>query len=1204
MIKQRKFFTVSRHLRAADKMYSFLLLSSALALSQVAHAEILQRIQLEKKVNKLESTIKTISDQTGYDFIYLSDHAKSIDVKPQQTHYPNIETALSDILKGTSLRYKIESQTVILERVTDASARQQQEVRGKVLGADGQPLASAVVRLDGSSSETSTNTSGDFVLKVPEIKGTISITYLGYQTLRLPAKADIGRVQLLTGVSVMDEVVVVGMGSQKRNTITSAISTIKKEDIESRPVTDLTSVLQGNVAGLNFSTDATSGNAVGGEIGAPISFNIRGIGSINGGEPYVLVDGVEQSLQNVNPADVESITVLKDASASAVYGARAAYGVVLITTKSGRAEKARLSYQGTVGFNSPINLPEMMSSVEFARYINQRNDNMGVKPIFTDATIEKMEQFLANPYGTGLPGLGLNTDGSDWASAYDNQYANTDWFDYYFKDVSRLHIHNLNITGGSDKINYYVGTGFVDQQGLLNSVTDKMKKYNLNSKLEIRAREWLKFNFNNNLSYNAIDRPMPNQTIFYGTIGNAYPNRPTHLPVSSSYNLPNWNEMMFLKEAFYKQSRISDALSLSGTITPVKNWDIIGDMKVRFDVENNNFTLKRPQYEQPTGAFLVTQGNKQGYHYPGMTWQNTQFGSYTRGSAFNYYLSPNLSSSYQSRIGEHFFKIMGGFQAEVQNYSSEYMYKDNMMSEGIYSFDNANGQIFGDEARSHWSTMGTFARLNWHYQDTYFVEMSGRYDGSSRFAPGHRWGLFPSVSLGYDMAKADYFQKLNLPVSQLKLRLSYGRLGNQNGAGLYDYISSMNLVADHANAWLLPGATATPSRGTIALTPNMVSPYITWEKVDNANLGIDLSAFDSRLTLTADVYERTTRDMIGPAEAIPLLSGIAIESRSKVNNATLRNRGWELSVNWAEKLKSGFSYGLGFNLFDYKAIVTRYNNPEGVIFNNHTGLTRNKGYYEGMDIGEVWGYRADDLFMSNRDIDAYLSQVDLSFFKGNNNWQMGDLKYLDLNGDGKVNPGKGTLSDHGDLAIIGNATPRYSFGVNLKLGYKGFEISAFLQGVAKRDFPMAGSTYLFGGRNFFKEHLDYFSYDNPGGYLPRLSDPVQTDYQVNTGYNTSRYLLDASYLRMKNLMVSYSFANESIKKLGISNLRIYATSDNLFTISSLPGQFDPETINQVNTWAGGSNAAAPGLTSVLLQNGNGKVYPLNKNIVLGLNLNF
>ena len=344
--------------------------------------------------------------------------------------------------------------------------------------------------------------------------------------------------------------------------------------------------------------------------------------------------------------------------------------------------------------------------------------------------------------------------------------------------------------------------------------------------------------------------------------------------------------------------------------------------------------------------------------------------------------------------------------------------------------------------------------------------------------------------------------------------------------------------------------------------------------------------------------------MIGPAEAIPSISGINTEDRSKINNATLRNRGWELSVNWQDRLKCGFSYGIGFNISDYKAVVTKYNNPEGLLYNNHTGLARNKGYYEGMDIGEIWGFQADDLFRTNREVDEYLKTVDLSFFKPGDKWQRGDVKYIDSNHDGKVDSGKGTLADHGDLKVIGNATPKYSFGFNLNAGYKGFEVSALFQGVAKRQFPISGAAYFFGGNSYFKEHLDHFNAQNPEGYLPRLTDDKQT-LAANTGYNTTRYLLNAAYMRLKNLTVSYSFKPQLVQHIGLSNLRVYVTCDNLFTVSKLPKQFDPETLNQVNMSAGGdAQNTAPGLTSPMKQNGNGMVYPMNRNFVFGLDFTF
>lgn len=1079
---------------------------------------------------------------------------------------------------------------------------QQQMIKGRILDEKGETIIGASVAVKGTADGGITNMDGEFAV-VGKKGDVITISYIGYSPLSVKITKLVGNVFVLKEDSeLMEEVVVVGMDKQKRNTITAAVATVGSDAIVNRPVTDLTSALQGNVAGLNFASDAAP-DGVGGETGAEIKFNIRGIGSINGGEPYVLVDGVEQSMQNVNPADIESISVLKDASAAAVYGARAAYGVVLVTTKSGRKEKTRVTYRGTVGFSSPINMPKLMNSLEFADYVNERCDNMGVKHKISDGLIKKMQGFIANPYSEKFPGIDPNQNKTDWASSMDAVYANTDWFDYYFKDAAIRHSHNLSVMGGSEKINFYVGLGYTYQEGLLDQVDDNLSKYNMNTKFQITANKWLKFNLNNNITLNILKRPMANQTIFYGTLGQTIPNAPTHYrQVTSEYN--DASEFRYMKESHYVENYISDAMSFSATVTPLEGWDIIGEMKMRFDIKDNNFKRGFPKYEKPDGELSVITGTKQGYVYPGMEWKKSQWGSYTHGNTFNYYLSPNVLSSYTHQWGEHFFKAMAGFQMELQENSNGYTYKDGILSEDIFSFANANGSLYAGEERTHWATMGVYTRMNYNYQNVYFLEFSGRYDGSSRFAPSNRWGFFPSFSAGYDMARTDYFKAWNLPFSQLKVRVSYGRLGNQNGAGLYDYLGIMNVVSDSSNAWLLPGVNAAPSQGLLAKTPKMTSPYITWEKVDNANLGIDLMLLNNRLSVTADIYQRTTHDMIGPAEAIPAIGGINADDRAKVNNATLRNRGWELSVHWQDNLKCGFSYGIGFNVFNYKAIVTKYNNPEGLIFNNHTGLQRNKGYYEGMDIGEIWGYKADDLFMTNREVDEYLKTVDLSFFKSDNLWQRGDLKFVDSNGDHKVDPGKGTLSDHGDLKIIGNTTPKYSFGINLNAGYKGFEVSALFQGVAKRQFPMAGAAYLYGGNSYFKEHLDHFSPNNPDGYLPRLTENNTKDYEVNVGYNTSRYLLNAAYMRLKNLTVSYSFKPQVLKNIGLSDLKVYFTCDNLFTISSLPKQFDPETLNQVNGWVGGSNASAPALTSPLTANGNGRVYPLNQNFVFGIDIAF
>lgn len=1084
-----------------------------------------------------------------------------------------------------------------------AVMRAQHTVTGKVVDASKLGLPGVNVKVIGANVGAVTNLDGEYKVVLPEGKNSLLFSFMGYesQTINVKGRNSVN-VTMVESAKALKEVVVVGMGTQKRNTITAAVSTVDQEAINNRPVVDVTSVLQGNVAGLNIST-ASSSNATGGELGSSIKFDIRGIGSINGGEPYILVDGVEQSLQNVNPSDIASISVLKDASAAAVYGARAAYGVVLVTTKSGRRGNIRISYNGSVGASSPINMPRMMNSVEFANYKNEYQAATGQRILFTEEIIEKMKGFLTNPYSAEYPGVEPTQDGKFWRG-WQAQYANTDWFDFYFKKYSMKHNHNLSISGGGENSTYYIGLGYNYTGGLLDKVHDDLSKYNLNTKVQLTPKKWLKVNVNNNITMTDITRPLPNMSILYHDFARATPNQVSYYPVPGPYNLSTTNYQLYLKEVNYDERRISDAMSIGATITPLVGWDILAEMKARVDYLGQEFIKKQPYTTRPDGIVEPYTGARTGFSpNRSISWKNYDWNSYYRGTDFNYYLSPNFMTSYTTTWGDHYFKGMVGFQTEYAKNSNLYGYKGGVLSPDTFSFDNASGNPFVGEGRTHWSTMGFYAKFNYNYNNRYFVEVSGRYDGSSRFAPGHRWGLFPSMSAGWDIAREGFFQELKTPVSQLKLRLSYGSLGNQNGVGLYQYYSFIRLNSNDANGWLLPGVSSDPSVGVLAYTPNQASYLVTWETVDNANLGLDMTAFDDRLKFTVDIYQRVTRDMVGPAEAIPAIGGIPTDARSKINNATLRNRGWELSLNWSDEFKNGFHYSIGGNISDYKAIITKYNNPEGIIKNNHTGLSRNKGYYEGMDVGEIWGYEANDLFITNQEVDEYVKTVDLSYFKPNNQWVRGDIKYLDTNGDGVVSPGNGTIYDHGDLKIIGNTTPRYSYGITLNIGYKGFDITALIQGVGKRDFPIAGSTYMFSGNtNFFKEHLNYYSVNNPNGFLPRLSNG--TDFDVNTAYNTTRYLLDASYMRLKNLMISYTFDSKLLKKINISNLKIYATGDNLLTFSHLPQFFDPETINQVSTWAGGSNANAPGLTSPMNQNGNGKVYPLNRSFVFGLDFSF
>ena len=1021
-------------------------------------------------------------------------------------------------------------------------------IRGTVTDTSNETLPGVSITIKGTQTGTVSDANGNYSIRAQR-GNVLEFTFVGMVKQSVTVgKQNVINIQMAADAINLDEVVAIGYGIAKKSDLTGAVASIKSENLTNSKVGTVTTALQGLAAGVQVTTGSV-------KPGGDASVVIRGVGSLRAGsEPLYIVDGipVQGGLQDLSSGDIESIEILKDASSASIYGSRGSNGVVLVTTKKGTSGKAKISLNASFGTQRMLNKQDLMNAQQYYELVSIAQPNY-------KWTSEELR----------LLSRGESTDWQD-AVTQNGQYQN----------------YNFSISGGKNDIQHFLGVDWYDQKGTIkNSSFNKLTvRYNMDAKLN----KWLRYG----VRFNVIESKLMNineeADSGYGTMFSAISSQPT---------APIYTEDGEYFDGF-----------LNTRANPVAIVDLLdkATLKSRFvgsayiEIE----PIKNLKLRSDNGGELV--------FYKVNTYEDGRMGQhYTAGGHANVmsnkkrYWQTENTATYSFDINkEHQLSAMAGFSASRTDY--EEVTADSKKLSSILKYYNLQGAEEHGPNSSYAvpsSLVSFYGRFNYNFSNRYLATLTMRGDGSSRFAPGNRWGLFPSFSAGYDISRTDYFKALNLPVSQLKVRVSYGRLGNQNGAGLYDYLGIQSLTSDSPNAWLLPGVQATPQKGTLATTPKMISSYITWEKVDNANLGIDLMLLDNRLSVTADIYQRTTRDMIGPAEAIPNLGGISTADRAKVNNATLRNRGWELSVNWQDQLKCGFSYGIGFNVFNYKAVVTKYNNPEGLIYNNHTGLATNKGYYEGMDIGEIWGYEANDLFLSNREVDAYLRQVDLSFFKSGDKWQRGDLKYIDSDGDGKVDPGKGTLADHGDLKIIGNATPKYSFGINLNVGYKGFEISTLLQGVAKRDFPMAASTYLFGGKEWFKEHLDYFSPENPNGYLPRLTTDAQTT-NANTGYNTTRYMLNAAYMRMKNLTVSYTFKPQLLKNIGLSNLKVYFTCDNLFTISKLPNQFDPETLNQVNAWAGGSNAAALGLTSAQNQNGNGKVYPMNRNFVFGLDFTF
>ena len=1117
--------------------------------------EVSAQITFSVKNQTIRQTIRVIEKKADYSFFY-TDKLPGLDQKISlKVDNESIDSVLEKVFKGSPISYKIESgKQVVLTLKTEQNASQKGDkktITGVVADRRGEPLIGVTVRVEGENIGTATDIDGRFSLEAP-IGAKISFSYIGYVSQSHTVnKQNIYNVSLSEDSQVLEEVVVVGYGSMKRKDITTAVSVVSTADIEERPIMTAAQAIQGKAAGIQVVQPS-------GMPGSGVTIRVRGATSVQASnEPLYVVDGLpSDDISNISPNDIESMQILKDASSAAIYGARAANGVVLITTKRGKIGAPQVKMSAYVGFSK---LGKKIDALNTEQYKDLMKDLKAVSDV-----------------APNIP---------------ENETRYVDWTDLFFGTGVNQN-YQLSVANGTEKLQYFVSGGYSDEQGIVEKA--HFNRYNFRANLDSEQTKWLKMALN--FAYSHTGGQWVNESrssLRAGSILSVV-NTPPFMQKWNPYDPNEYDEQAY-------GARILNPLAANAADSNTNTDHINGSLGFTVDI------YKGLKFKTTFGIELT---NEHWDYY--LDPISTSDGRGTKGRVEESFsrnfewLFENLLT-YDCSFNKHNLSILGGATQQRAQYNASWMAGFDLAESypDIHSISAAN-QLDKDacgSSASAWTLASFLGRIAYNYDSRYLLTVNFRADGSSRFAPGHRWGFFPSFSAGYDMARTDYFKGWNLPFSQLKLRVSYGRLGNQNGAGLYDYLGFMNLVPDSTDSWLLPGVSDTPSKGVLARTPKMISPYITWEKVDNANLGIDLMLFRNRLSVTADIYQRTTRDMIGPAEAIPSISGINTEDRSKINNATLRNRGWELSVNWQDRLKCGFSYGIGFNISDYKAVVTKYNNPEGLLYNNHTGLARNKGYYEGMDIGEIWGFQADDLFRTNREVDEYLKTVDLSFFKPGDKWQRGDVKYIDSNHDGKVDSGKGTLADHGDLKVIGNATPKYSFGFNLNAGYKGFEVSALFQGVAKRQFPISGAAYFFGGNSYFKEHLDHFNAQNPEGYLPRLTDDKQT-LAANTGYNTTRYLLNAAYMRLKNLTVSYSFKPQLVQHIGLSNLRVYVTCDNLFTVSKLPKQFDPETLNQVNGWVGGSNDTAPALTSPLNANGNGRVYPMNRNFVFGIDVTF
>lgn len=1036
-------------------------------------------------------------------------------------------------------------------------AGQQKVVTGTVAEETGQPIPGVTVLVKGTTNGTVTNADGNFTIANVPDKATLVFSFVGMSTQQIVVgnQSKINVVMVVDAIG-LDEVVAIGYGTQKKVNLTGAISVVSSEAIAERPVATVQQALQGLVPNLNISV-----SGAGGEPGADMNMNIRGLSSFSGNtSPYILVDNIPMGINDIDPNDIETISVLKDAASAAIYGARAANGVILITTKTGKDSKsgAKVSYSNNFAISSPLNLPELADPMNFALAMNDASKNVGGNGWYTADALDRLAKNIANP-GSAPTMYGL-ASGLTWDIGAMGLGAAgvTNWYDIYYKDFSSRQKHNLSVSGSTGKIDYYLSAGYFDEQGLFKAWKDTYDKYNFDGKISSQATPWMKISALFKYSSDKQDFPWDasGRATIYDLITKIKPTMPQFYPGT---DVPTQEGRVLTRSAardvtIGRQFVLSPRISLE----PIKGW--VTNVEVNYILNNDRNTkidLQAP-WVRPNGEIAYSPTKETTKFIPNLM--------------TNEYLSPSAYSSYTRSIGKNNFSIMAGYQQEVYNYFDLSANSQFLLSDAIPSVSTAVGTKTVADRQGHWATQSAFGRLTYNFDEKYLLEANIRADGTSRFEPGEEWGNFPSFSFGWVASKEDFFP-LKDQIDYFKLRASYGSLGNQNVAN-YLYIPTMPISQ---SLWLF----GNKQLWTVG-TPNLTSIDLTWEKVTTLDFGTDFRLLDDRLSGTFDWYEAKTTDLVGPGPAVPAVLGAAVP---RTNSGEIRTRGWELELTFKNKVKD-FYYEIGGVVSDNISVVTQYNNPTGLL----------NTFYVGQRLGSLWGYESAGLFQTAEEVTGWADQQ--AVYAGT--WRTGDVKYVDQNGDGKVNFGTNTLADHGDRKIMGNERPRFSYGFRLSASWKGFDLAAFFQGVGKLDLwisEAANGNYFRGPANgplhatVLKEHLDYWRDDtsplgtNPGAYFAK-------PYSVFTGENTKnyetpndRYMQNGSYLRMKNLQLGYSIPKSITQKVSISNAKIYVSGENLLTITKLM-LFDPEAIT------------SSGL------GGDAKIYPLAKAYSVGLNINF
>ena len=1097
-----------------------------------------RKLTLSLENVSLRQLFNSIEKQTDYKFLYrdfILDNKKDLSIKVEGKE---ITYVLDQVLPGKELQYKIQGNNINIIRKPVVATGTSITVKGTVVDESGEPLIGvSVVQKGVASNSRVTDISGNFSMTA-QPGAVLSFKYIGYLSEEVTVKEDkILRIKLSEDAKKLDEVVVIGYGTAQRKSVVGAVDQINSKKIEDRPVSNLSQALQGVAANLTIQQKSMNPND------NQLNINIRGVGTMGNNDPLVVIDGLVTSLSSLsqlNPSDVENISVLKDAGSAAIYGSRSANGVILVTTKKGKLDtKPVIRVNTLVGIQSPNVLYKPVAGFENAILKDEAAFNTGNPLPYSPAQIQDLK---------------ANGAGSEW------------FLDQILQNALQQN-YSLSLSGGSSNSTYMVSAGYVNQRSNFvsgNNPSYGMDRYNFRTNL---VNQYGKFKLTTILSYNRTESNAPN-----ASTGNL---------MADGGRIPNY--YYYQQKASNGHYLINDVLS---QFTPLGSLEAAGFNKYDTDYINGSTTGEMKIFKGLTAKAMAgidlyadhrySRGLEVPYYSsatataPSIV-QNVG-GSTSDWNEKRYTINTQFLLDYDRTFNKihHVGGLIGVSNEAYSRYSNEIWMNYVDPNLGIPTSQTALAGNMGGKTTPMNTTKSDiaslFGRLSYSYKDKYYGEASFRYDGSSKFAQGHRWGFFPSVSGGWRISEESFMDSYKSKVGDLKFRGSYGVLGNQN-VGDYNFLT---VYTTYNNSYGFNGVSASGTGFQLG------NPILTWEQSANFNLGLDATFFDNSLYASFDFFNKETSGIL----LNPITPSVLGTSVGMQNSGKMQNRGWELTIGYHAKT-GDFKHNISFNLADSRNKVITFTGNEVIRSGDKTDIIR-----VGSPFASYYGYKTDGFFKSYADIQNSAIPVGLDASQ----LAPGDVKYKDINHDGVI--------DSKDRQILGNAFPRYTFGLTYDVTWKGFDLNMLIQGVGERTMFLRGELIEPFHANYsyviYQHQLDFWTPTNTDSKWPRLALPGSTSDVNNYGYSSQTQIMNAAYIRLKNIAIGYTIPKKITSRFGVQKLHLSVNAQNLLTFSPL-SFYDPESSEYGNDMGG--SGSGPGANS-------GRSYPTLKYVGFGLDLEF